>query len=458
MTDLQKKDAFESYPVPKALSAFILPTVLSNLIGILYNLADTFFVGHTGNTAQIAALGIVTPVFLVMAVVSAIFSVGANAGISAALGAGNRDRARQVASFSIYTALAIGCVIAVILAFVLKPFLYLIGAGETTIDYCVSYLVWTLFGGCIPLISSHLLAQCFLAEGETRIAGIGASIGGILNIILDPIFIFTFNMGITGAAIATCISNYLALIFLVAVYVKKRGDLVFSLSPKFWSGKDGVASSVLLIGIPSGFALCLTIICDFFRFHFIGMLGTEIDLAAFGVVQKVGNLTIQLSVGMAQGIRPLVAYNYSSGNKPRMRALMRGSAVVVLSFVVVCVALLELFPRQAMSIFLTDGATIAVGALYMRQWIICQVGICSTDLVNAFFQAMGRWKHAMFITFFNKGLLLIPVMLLLIRFMGLSGVIWVQPITENFTLLVALAMFALYMRKETGRLRDNTAL
>jgi Na+-driven multidrug efflux pump len=100
---------------------------------------------------------------------------------------------------------------------------------------------------------------------------------------------------------------------------------------------------VLLIGIPSGFALCLTIICDFFRFHFIGKLGSEIELAAFGIVQKVGNLTIQLSVGMAQGIRPLVAYNYASGDRKRMKAIMKGSAVAVLSFVVLCVALSSCF-------------------------------------------------------------------------------------------------------------------
>jgi Na+-driven multidrug efflux pump len=150
---------------------------------------------------------------------------------------------------------------------------------------------------------------------------------------------------------------------------------------------------------------------------------------------------------MAQGIRPLVAYNYSSGNRPRMRALMKGSALTVLSFVLICVALLELFPRQAMSIFLTDTATIAIGAVFMRQWVICQIGVCSTALINAFFQAMGKWKQAMFITLFNKGLLLIPVMLLLVRLMGLSGVIWVQPITENFTLLVALTMFMISMTK-----------
>jgi putative MATE family efflux protein len=270
MTELQKKQAFETYPIPKALSAFMLPTVLGNLIGIIYNLADTLFVGHTGDTAQVAALGIATPVFLVMAVVSSVFSVGANAGISAALGAGNRDRARQVASFSLYSALAVACALALALAAFMRPFLYLIGAGETTLNYCASYLNWTFLAGCIPRVASHLLSQCFLAEGETRRAGIGASLGGILNIVLDPIFIFAFDMGITGAAIATCISNYAALLFLAAVYVKKRGELVFSLNPKYCSGKNGVAASVLLIGIPSGFALCLTIICDFFRFHFIG--------------------------------------------------------------------------------------------------------------------------------------------------------------------------------------------
>jgi putative MATE family efflux protein len=447
MTDIQKKSAFETLPVPKALSTFILPTVLSNLIGILYNLADTFFLGHTGNTSQIAALSIVTPVFLVMAVVSAIFSVGANAGISSSLGAGNRGRARQVGSFSLYTGIGVIVVLAIVLSIIMRPFLYLIGAKSTNIDFCADYLFWTFIVGCIPFVASHILAQTFLAEGETRIAAIGSALGGILNIILDPIFIFSLGMGIEGAAIATCISNFAALLFFLIVYLSRRKNLVFSLNPKYWSGKDKVCSSVLLIGIPSGFALCLTVVCDFFRMHFISALGTETDLAAFGVVQKIGNLTIQLSVGMAQGIRPLVAYNYSSGNRPRMRALMKGSALTVLSFVLICVALLELFPRQAMSIFLTDTATIAIGAVFMRQWVICQIGVCSTDLINAFFQAMGKWKQAMFITLFNKGLLLIPVMLLLVRLMGLSGVIWVQPITENFTLLVALTMFMISMTK-----------
>jgi putative MATE family efflux protein len=447
MTDIQKKAAFETLPVPKALTAFILPTVLSNLIGILYNMADTFFVGHTGDTSQIAALSIVTPVFLVMSVVSAVFSVGANAGISSSLGAGNKDRARQIASFSLYTSIGIVCILAIILAVFMRPFLYLIGAKESNIGFCVDYLFWAFIVGCIPFVSSHLLAQSLLAEGEARLAAIGSALGGILNIILDPIFIFTLDMGIEGAAIATCISNYAALLFFIIVYIIKRKNLVFSLNPKYWSGRNGVCSSVLLIGIPSGFALCLTVVCDFFRMHYISALGTETDLAAFGVVQKIGNLTIQLSVGMAQGIRPLVAYNYSSGNRARMRALMRGSAVAVLSFVFVCVALLELFPRQAMSIFLTDTATIALGAVFMRQWVICQIGLCSTDLINAFFQAMGKWKQAMFITFFNKGLLLIPVMLLLIKLIGMSGVIWVQPITENVTLLVALTMFLISLSK-----------
>jgi|AGTN01.1.fsa_nt_gi Na+-driven multidrug efflux pump len=285
-TESQKKEAFETLPVPKALAAFILPTVLSNLIGIVYILINTFFVGHTGKTTQIAALSIVTPVVLLISVVGAVFSVGANAGISSALGAGNRVRARQVAVFSLYTGLGVVCFLAVLLAVFMRPFLTLIGAGETTINYCVSYLNWTFLAGGIPLAATQLLSQAFLAEGETKLAGIGVSIGGVLNIALDPIFIFALDMGITGAAVATCISNYVTLCFFLIIYMRKRGALVLSLNPKYYSGGDGAAASVLLIGIPSGFALCLTIICDFFRFHYIGLLGTETDLAAFGVVQK----------------------------------------------------------------------------------------------------------------------------------------------------------------------------
>ena len=448
MTDQRRKAAFESLPVPKALAAFLVPTILSHLVGILYNLADTFFVGHTGDTAQVAAMGIVTPVFMVMSVVSAVFGVGANAGVSSALGRGDRARARQIAAFSLWTGLGVSALLALALGLFLEPFLLLIGAGPQTLGYCKSYLVWTFLIGWLPMVFSQLMGQMMLAEGESLLSGIGGALGGGLNILLDPLFIFGFGLGITGAAIATMLSNCCAALFFLLAYVRRRKDLVLRLHPKFWSGREGVAAAVLLVGIPSGLALLLTNICDFFRSHYIGLLGTETDMAAFGVVMKVGNLLISLSVGMAQGIRPLVAYNYASGNVQRRKALMRGSAVVVVTFVVLATALFELFAGQAMGFFLTDGETVALGAKYLRQWILCQFGICLADLVSSFFQAMGKWKHAMFLTVFNKGLLLTPVMLLLIALIGLPGVVWVQPITENLTFLVALVMLWRVLRRE----------
>ena len=455
MTDARRKEAFESLPVPKALAAFIVPTVLSQLITMIYNLADTFFVGHTGDTAQVAAMGIVTPVFLMMGMVSSIFGVGANAGVSAALGAGRRERARQVASFSLWTGLGTICVFALLLSLFMEPFLLVIGAGARTLDYCISYLRWTFLLGCVPTVFSSLMGQLFLAEGESKISGIGGALGGILNILLDPLFIFTFRLGVTGAAIATMISNCVTAIFYLTVYFRRRKNMVLRLHPRHWSGRDGVASSVLLIGIPSGFALLLTTVCDFVRTHFIGLLGTDVDMAAFGVVLRVGNLLIGLSVGMAQGIRPLVAYNHASGDRARMKALMKGSAVVVASFVVFFTALLEVGARQVMGFFLTDGETVALGASYMRKYVICQLGICGADLISAFFQAMGKWKHAMFLTFMNKALLLTPATILLVHLWGLIGVVWVQPITENLTLLIAIVLFAVTLRRMAGQRLQN---
>lgn len=451
MTDARRKEAFESLPVPRALAAFIVPTVLSHLISMIYNLADTFFVGHTGDTAQVAAMGIVTPAFLVMSVVAAVFGVGANAGISSALGAGKRDRARQVAAFALWSGLGCICLIALLLGIFMKPFLGFIGAGEQTLGYCIGYLRWTFLLGCLPTVFSQLMSQFFLAEGESKISGIGGALGGLLNIALDPLFIFTFDLGITGAAIATMLSNCVTSVFYLTIYFRKKQSMVLRLHPRHWSGKDGVGAAVLLIGIPSGFALLLTTVCDFVRTHYIGLLGTDVDMAAFGVVLRVGNLLIGLSVGMAQGIRPLVAYNHSSGDRKRMKALMKGSALVVASFVLFFTALLEIGARQVMGFFLTDAETVALGASYMRKYVICQLGICGADLISAFFQAMGKWKHAMFLTFMNKALLLTPATVLLVHLWGLIGVVWVQPITENLTLLIALALFALTMRRGERR-------
>lgn len=206
-----QEEAFTQYPVPKALAKFMIPTVLSQLTFLVLNLADAFFVGRTGDTFQISSMAITFPVVMLVSCVGTIFGAGANANMAAELGRGNRERAKSICTFSLYAAAAVVVLFSFILLAAKEPILYRIGADENSIGFCGDYLFWVFHIGCVPLVLSQVFSAVFASEGESQIAAFGVGLAGVLNVILDPIFIFPFGMGVAGAGLATCLSNYISL-------------------------------------------------------------------------------------------------------------------------------------------------------------------------------------------------------------------------------------------------------
>lgn len=450
-TEVQKNtsqaEIFTGSSVPKLLARFIIPAVLSQLTFLLLNLADAFFVGRTGDTFQISAMTITFPVVMVISCVANVFGVGANANIATELGKGNRERAKTFSAFAVYASSVVTILLSLILLAAKEPLLYVIGADENSIGFCKDYLFWTFHIACVPLLLSQVFSQLFLAEGESKISAMGIAGAGLLNVILDPVFIFGFGMGVAGAGLATCIANYISLTFYLLMYYLRRKTTVVCFAPRYYRAKNRICTSVLSVGIPAGLVLMCMNICDFVRNYFFNIFGGQIELAAWGVVQKVGNSFMQICVGIAQGVRPAVAYNYSCGLIKRIKSIITGSLLVMAAWVACCLLLVSTIPTAIVNLLIPSGDSVPVAVSYLRVWIFCLIGIGFCELFNSIFQALGEWKISMANTIINKGLLLTPVMVLLANIWGIQGIIISQPITENATALVLFAIYLAFMKK-----------
>lgn len=443
-----QEEMFTKYPVPRVLLKFILPAALSQLTFLILNLADAFFVGRTGDTFQISAMTITFPVVMILSCIGTIFGVGANANMASELGKGNRERAKNYSAFAVYTAGTITVILSLILLVVKEPLLLVIGADEHSIGFCKDYLVWTFHVACVPLVLSQVFSQLFLAEGESKISAIGIAGAGALNVILDPVFIFGCHMGIAGAGLATCMANYVSITFYLVMYYRRRATTVVCFHPRYFRARDRICSRVLSVGVPAGLVLTFMTICDFARNYFFNILGGQVELAAWGVVQKIGNAFMQICVGIAQGIRPVVAFNYAAGLRKRVRSIINGGILVMAVWVAACQLLVALVPTFIVNILIPSGESVPVAVSYLRVWIFCIIGFGFIELFNAAFQSIGRWKISMVNTIVNKGCLLTPVMIVLASLFGISGIVVSQPITENLTALVLFIIYLIIMKKE----------
>ncbi len=443
-----QEDAFLKYSVPRILLKFIVPAALSQLTFLILNLADAFFVGRTGDTFQISAMTITFPIVMMASCVGTIFGAGGNANIAAELGKENRERAKTFSSFSVYGSAAIAVLLSLILLIWKESLLYLIGADENSIGFCKDYLFWTFHLACVPLVLSQVFSQLFLGEGESKISAIGIAGAGALNVILDPVFIFGFHMGVAGAGLATCIANYISLTFYFVMYYKHRHTTVVCFHPKYCHVGNGICAGVLSVGVPAGLVLLFMNVCDFTRNYFFNIFGGQVELAAWGVVQKIGNAFMQICVGIAQGIRPVVAYNYACDKLRRVRAIINGGVVVMGGWVVLCLLLVHVAPTTIVKLLIPTGDSIPVAVVYLKTWIFCIIGFGFVELFNAVFQSIGRWKISMVNTIINKGFLLTPVMVLLANINEIDGIVISQPITENLTAVALLLIYLIVMKQE----------
>ena len=449
-------ELFTTMPVGRAVAKLAIPTVVSQIIVILYSLADTFFVGQLGDPNQIAALSITFPIYTLLTAVANLFGIGANSVISRSLGQNDIKTAKRASSFSFWGSILVTLVLSVLLGVFMYPILQFFGALEgVTLEFTASYLGWVFVIGGVPTVAGLTLGHLVRAVGKTKEAGIGLALGGILNIILDPIFIFVFDMGVAGAGVATMISNIISMLFFFVVMVRIRKSTILTLHPKHFSMEKKVAWGTLSVGFPA--ALSVLLVCVSIAV-LNGLLLTHENgnllSAAYGITSKCGTIALHISIGIAQGVMPLIGYSYGAKDHKRVHAVCSLSFKILLIFSVVFLIIVQLIPETIVRLFLSSNGsnpeevakTIDLGGAFMRCWSWCVIGMSLFNMYNSIFQAVGRWKTSLLLAVLRLGVIFCGFSFLLDALWGVTGLMWVQAITDTASCLIAVALYAQFKK------------
>ena len=442
--DTKRTEIFESWQVPRAVAALTVPTVLSQIILLVYNLADTFFVGHTGDPSQVAALTLCFPLFMMLSFTGNLFGIGANSAISRSLGAGDEARAKRAAAFSFWGGMAATALLIAVMAIWMRPILYAIGASDMTVDHTAGYLTWVVLIGGLPTEASFLIAHSLRGEGRTKEASTGMMLGGVINIVLDPVFIFLCRMGVSGAGLATMLSNCACLLYYLIILSRVRGKTVITVSPRLL--RCDRAGEILLVGLPAAIVVLLGAAANIVMTRELSGY-SDLAVAAYGVTQKFGIVTMNITVGITQGVMPLIGYNYAAGNHLRVRSVVRCSVVILLAFVAVILGVCQLFPSTMLRLFVSDTETVSQGAEFLTRWSVTLPAMAFVFLINSVLQAMGKWVLPLLLTVLRQAGLYIPAMLILNRAVGMFGLIWAQPIADAIALTLGIIFYIVTMKK-----------
>ena len=436
-----KRELFEKMPVPKALATLAIPTIVSQLITMIYNLADTFFIGLSNNPSQTAASSLAFTLVFMMNCLPNLFGVGGGSLISRLMGEKKDKDAKGVAAFSFYMTLIFAAVYSLMVLIFMDPMLRLLGATDSSIIYARQYAFWVVVIGAIPATLSMTIAQLLRSEGFAKQASFGLGLGGVMNIILDPVFMFLiFDRGdeVKGAAVATMISNVIALIYFIAVYFRMRERSVISLDPRRVRLPRNYVSQVLAVGIPSALGSLLACISNIVINNLASGYGPgDVPVASIGIAKKIDMLPMNVGFGLCQGMMPLVAYNFASGDHKRMRAA-RNSAMIFAGF---CVLLFQLFAPQIAGIFNGDPDTVQMSQHFLR--VLClAVPLMLFNLQISFtFQAMGMGKQSLILSSLRQGVVNIPLLFVMNHFFGLDGIVWTQLISDVITAVISYALY-----------------
>ncbi|MBE5840778.1 MAG: MATE family efflux transporter [Butyrivibrio sp.] len=439
-----QNDLFEKEAIPKAYMKMALPVVMGMVVTLVYNLVDTYFIALTGNTNLIAGISLCAPLFTLLLAIGDIFGIGGSSVISRILGAHDTDDARKKSVLCFYSAIITGLVFTVIMLAFKKQILMVLGSTAQTYTYADQYYSWLILGSTFvifSLVPSNLLR----AEGMSLQSMIGSIVGTVVNMILDPIFIFGLGLGAAGAAIATVIGYIVTCIFFVVIIVKKSN--VLSMDFRQFSIDAASFGSILAIGLPSSITNLMQTVGITLTNRFLQPYGDD-NIAIMGIVLKIVNIALLVIVGLAFGGQPLIGYNYGAGLKDRLKKILGFGMAVTGGTGIVFLILLSVVANGLISRFLTDPEMIKMGVTMLRMQLlgmplmgVCLIVICS-------FQATGKATGAFVLSACRQGIVFLPVMIVLSLMIGLNGVISAQFVSDIFTTVVAFVLFKVFLWKE----------
>lgn len=436
-------ELMEKAPVTTAMFRLAIPTVLGMIVQLIYNITDTYFVGLQNDYNQLAAVSLAMPLMLTSGALSHIFSMGAPSYISRLLGQRQYDEVKKTSSFAFYTTIIMGLVITGIVLLNLDQITWAIGASNETYTYTFQY-VFVIVCFSILGMMSGTLQGLLRSEGSTKLASIGMIVGAIANMILDPLFIFVFGMGVKGAAIATVIGNGLSLLFFLLIM--KRRKSYISIALKHYRPDLKMIREIMSIGLPSSLSQIIMSITMVFTNNMAAAYGDYV-VAASNIAGKAYMIVIMIIMGITMGLQPFFGFNFGARN---FRRLIRGIWACLIFGSGLCLAAAVFFfmtPGWFMGIFSNDPQVQAIGIIMMKRCIISLPLIAIQMTFLTYLQATGQAVRSMIINLSRQCLIYLPVVFLMNRFMQLKGLLMSQPIADVATTLLAVTFVVPEIKK-----------
>ena len=440
---------FESAPLGRACASLAVPTVFSSLVTVLYNLADTLFVSMLGDSVQNSAVTLAAPVMLAFNAVNNLFGVGASSLMSRSLGCKDFDTVAKSSAFGFYCSLFCGLIFSALCLAFRSPLLTLLGTDGSTRAATDAYMFWTVYCGAAPAILNVVMAYLVRAEGSALHASIGTMAGCLLNVALDPVFIMPWGlgMGAAGAGLATFISNCAACCYFFILLAAKRGKTYVCVDIRKLSFERRIVGAVCGVGIPASIQNILNVTGMTILNNLTRPFGPD-AIAAMGICQKLAQLPMYTALGTSQGVMPLVSYNYSSGDYPRMKGGVRVTLTASLALQIAVTALFCLFPAFFVRLFMRDNAAVVeYGSRFLVGFSLAQPFMCVDFMAVSVFQAVGLGRNSLIFAVLRKIVFEIPALLLLNRLFPLYGLAYAQLVAEVVLAGIAAAVLARLFRR-----------
>lgn len=426
----------------KAVISMGAPLIAGMFIMVLYNLADTFFIGLLRDDYQLAAVNLAYPVMMITIAISNMVGTGASTLIARSLGEGDEDKAsRTLMTGFVLTVISAAVVTAAGSAFI-DPIIHALGAKAHTSLYTKQYVQILLIGSILTM-GNYTVSQLLRGEGSAGRSILGMVTGTVANIVLDPLFIFALGLEIRGAAIATVLGNGIGLAVSMRIYIS--GGSLLKPSINHICPQSPIVKEIYRVGVPAALETLLTSLAFVVNNNLAVAYG-ELTVAAMGISQKIMSLGNYVYQGFAAGVQPIMGYNFGAKNYRRMLAVLRAGILVVSCTELFIMAVYGLFAPQLIGIFTASPEVVATGSKVLRALMCILPFVGATSMCRMSFQAMGKPMHALGITVVRQLVLYIPLLLLLNRLFGFGGLIWAQPAAEVIMMAASVLLLTSVIR------------
>lgn len=432
---------FEEKNISKSIMRVGLPAMLGQLTTLIYNIADTFFVSLTKEPATIAAVTLCAPILLIIMSIAGIFGMGGSSIIARLLGEEKKKESGTTMNFCVYAMVAAGIITLVSGLIFLHPLAKISGADADNIAYTCDYLKWIFIGAPFIMLANGFV-HLFRSIGLIKESTIGLVLGNVINMILDYVFIAVFGWGTAGAALATSLGFVCATAYYIVCMSREEhnGNQLVPLSLKRFQPNAAMIRNVVSIGIPGALITVLMSISNIVLNNYISIYGSD-AVASYGIAYKLNMIPILLSVGLSQGVSPLVGYCYGGNDKNRMTGIMKFTMLYGILMGGIFTAVFILFGKQLAAVFLQNDVLIDQTGYFLKTLCLSAPLLGIINMVTSYFQALGKAIKSLTITMLRNAVLFIPGVIILNYFWKLNGVIAAQPVVETVLTIICIFMY-----------------